>query len=49
MDTIIHLVRGTEPVVTENPAWPSTGSQAEVRFDEVGVFITVDTPYGKNK
>ena len=47
MDTIVHLVRGTQPIVTENPAWPLVNQKAKVHFDEVGVFLIVETPYGE--
>ncbi len=41
--TTIHLVRGSDPVITEDPSYET---EAEYTIDIAGLYLFVKTPYG---
>ncbi len=49
MGSIIHLVRGAQPIVSENPAWPLAYDPGVIGIHHVGVDLTIDTPYGESR
>ena len=44
LDTTIHLVRGSDPLITKNPA---ILEEAEYIIDESGLYLFIRTKYGK--
>ena len=45
-DTIIHMVRGTDPIVSKNTAVAIGTPKAQYTIKEAGLFVYAETPYG---
>ncbi len=45
-DTVIHMVRGTTPIITHNPLATDSTPEAEYEIERAGVFMTITTAYG---
>ncbi|XP_066302813.1 mucin-6-like [Branchiostoma lanceolatum] len=45
-DTVIHLIRGSDPAISRNPYAKPNDPPAKYRIQKAGLFLIVKTPYG---
>ncbi|XP_019648029.1 PREDICTED: SCO-spondin-like [Branchiostoma belcheri] len=45
-DTVIHLIRGSDPAISRNPYAKPSDPPAKYRIQKAGLFLIVKTPYG---